>query len=156
MTKILTIIESPYAGDVEAHLAYARQAVKDSIHRGEVPFGSHLLYTQPGILDDTKPEERRLGINTGLRFYEVAERSAFYVDRGFSRGMAEGFKRAVESGVQIEFRSVAANTPKDAEELRQSAERFVRSMGYDAFFRASVDDFNACINVAGILIVESY
>jgi hypothetical protein len=37
------ILESPYAGDVEANVAYARAAVRDSLMRGEAPIASHLL-----------------------------------------------------------------------------------------------------------------
>lgn len=46
------ILESPYAGDVERNLTYARECVRDSLSRGEAPIASHLLYTQEGILKD--------------------------------------------------------------------------------------------------------
>ena len=39
----LVIVESPYAGDVEANEEYARQCVRDSLMRGEAPIASHLL-----------------------------------------------------------------------------------------------------------------
>jgi hypothetical protein len=42
------IIESPYSGDVETNVAYARAALRDCLSRGEAPLASHLLYTQPG------------------------------------------------------------------------------------------------------------
>lgn len=95
----LVIIESPYAGDVEANVAYARDCMKDSILRGEAPIASHLLYTQPGVLDDEIPRERALGIDAGLAWRKVADLAVFYVDRGWSGGMesarklyrAEGF-----------------------------------------------------------------
>lgn len=46
MEKPFVIIESPFAGEVEENIKYARQCLRDSILRGEVPFVSHLLYTQ--------------------------------------------------------------------------------------------------------------
>ena len=46
------ILESPYAGDVETNLRNARAAMRDCLLRGEAPYASHLLYTQPGVLDD--------------------------------------------------------------------------------------------------------
>lgn len=49
---ILVIIESPYAGDVDRNLEYLRAAMRDCLKRGEAPFASHALYTQPGVLDD--------------------------------------------------------------------------------------------------------
>jgi hypothetical protein len=60
------IVESPFAGDIEANVIYARAAVRDCVLRGEAPIASHLLFTQPGILDDNVPEERALGIEAGL------------------------------------------------------------------------------------------
>lgn len=81
------VIESPYAGDVEANTAYARACMADSLARGEAPIASHLLYTQPGILDDAVPEERARGIAAGLTWARHAELAVFYVDRGYSSGM---------------------------------------------------------------------
>ena len=43
-------------------MAYARACVADCLRRGEAPIASHLLYTQPGVLDDDVPEERAQGI----------------------------------------------------------------------------------------------
>lgn len=41
MVKV--ILESPYAGDVEKNIEYARLCLKDSLLRGESPIASHLL-----------------------------------------------------------------------------------------------------------------
>lgn len=59
---MLVIVESPYSGDIERNLCYARAALKDCFDRGEYPFASHLLYTQKDVLDDNIPEQRQLGI----------------------------------------------------------------------------------------------
>ena len=69
------VLESPYAGNVEENVAYARAAIRDSLLRGEAPIASHLLYTQPGILKDDVPDERQLGIEAGLAWRFVAEAS---------------------------------------------------------------------------------
>lgn len=102
----LVIVESPFAGDVEANIAYARSCVRDSLQRGEAPIASHLLYTQPGILDDTIPEERRQGIDAGLAWRAVAQASVVYVDRGISSGMRYGIASAMQAGILVEFRSI--------------------------------------------------
>ncbi|WP_242137359.1 hypothetical protein [Sphingomonas sp. TREG-RG-20F-R18-01] len=81
------ILESPYAGDVERNVAYARACLADSLARGEAPIASHLLYTQPGVLDDSKPGERAHGIAAGLAWKSVADAQVFYVDLGWSNGM---------------------------------------------------------------------
>jgi hypothetical protein len=83
----LVIVESPYAGDIERNVRYARAAVRDCVLKGEAPIASHLLFTQPGILDDDVPEERALGIAAGLAWKHVADSHVFYVDLGWSRGM---------------------------------------------------------------------
>jgi hypothetical protein len=112
---ILTIIESPYAGDIETNVAYARACVSDSLHRGEAPIASHLLYTQPGILNDDLPGERKLGIDAGLAWRRVAEVHAFYVDLGWSRGMQDAYNLSLDemnrdSFIKIELRSIFNKT----------------------------------------------
>lgn len=102
----LVILESPYAGDVEANVEYARACVRDSVLRGEAPIASHLLYTQPGILDDTVPAERQQGIDAGLAWRAVAQASVVYTDRGISKGMEYGIAAARDAGIPVEFRSL--------------------------------------------------
>lgn len=102
----LVIVESPFAGDVEANIQYARRCVRDSLSRGEAPIASHLLYTQQGILDDDIPSERQWGIDAGLAWRAVAEASVVYVDRGISKGMEYGMAAAKEAGMPVEIRSI--------------------------------------------------
>jgi hypothetical protein len=102
----LVILESPFAGNVEANIDYARACVRDSLRRGEAPIASHLLYTQPGILDDEIPAERQQGIDAGLAWRAVAQASVVYVDRGVSSGMRYGIAAARAAGVPVEFRSL--------------------------------------------------
>ncbi len=83
----LVILESPYAGDIEANIEYARACVRDCVLKGESAQASHLLFTQPGILRDDVPDERLLGIKAGLAWRHVADYSVYYTDRGWSRGM---------------------------------------------------------------------
>lgn len=100
------ILESPYAGDVEGNLEYARAAMRDCLRRGEAPIASHLLYTQPGILRDDVPEERARGIAAGLLWGEQADATVVYTDRGISRGMIEGIARAKQAGRPVIYRSL--------------------------------------------------
>ena len=102
----LVILESPYAGSVKANVTYARACVRDSLMRGEAPIASHLLYTQPGILDDTIPAERQAGIDAGLAWRRVADKTVVYTDRGISSGMSYGIKAAGEAGIAVEYRSL--------------------------------------------------
>jgi hypothetical protein len=101
------VIESPYAGDVEENTTYARKAMRDSLLKGELPIASHLLYTQPGILDDKDPNERQLGIYAGLCWGEAADATVVYIDRGISPGMLHGIETAQKAKRPIEYRRIA-------------------------------------------------
>ena len=102
----LVLIESPYAGDIETNVAYARAAMRDCLHRGEAPYASHLLYTQPGVLDDGIHSERALGIEAELCWGRVASKTVVYTDLGITEGMKLGIERAVAQGRPVESRSL--------------------------------------------------
>lgn len=102
----MVIVESPYAGDVERNLDYARSAVRDCLLRGEAPFASHLLYTQRGILDDEVPAEREHGISSGLELAKRADLTVVYADLGYSSGMIRGIRSATEVGRPVEYRFI--------------------------------------------------
>lgn len=105
------ILESPYAGEVELNVSYARACVRDCLLRGEAPIASHLLFTQPGILRDEVPEERALGIEAGLAWGVEAEATVVYTDLGISRGMRYGIERAEKEGRPVEYRLIAKPAP---------------------------------------------
>ncbi len=122
----LVVIESPYAGNVAVNEEYARSAMRDCLSRGESPYASHLLYTQPGVLDDTVPEERTLGIAAGFAWAAQADLIAVYVDLGMSRGMGQGVARALKSGQPVEFRTLCG-----AEEVCNTWRRLVKWAKWD-------------------------
>lgn len=102
----LVIIESPYAGNVEANVKYARACMRDSLARGEAPIASHLLYTQPGILDDKIPEQRKLGMHAGFAWNRHADVCVVYDDYGITPGMQFGINRAEQMGIPVEYRHI--------------------------------------------------
>jgi hypothetical protein len=102
----LVVLESPYAGDVQRNEEYARCCLRDSLHRGEAPIASHLLYTQPGVLRDDVPEEREQGIKAGLAWADLADAMVVYTDFGISKGMAVAVAFATERNVPVEYRSL--------------------------------------------------
>ena len=106
MPNQLVIIESPFAGDIQDNLEYGRKCVRDCLQKGEVPFASHLFYTQEGILDDTKPEERKLGIEAGFAWAKAAGKTVVYVDKGISKGVHYGIMDAIRNGRPVQFRSL--------------------------------------------------
>lgn len=98
------IIESPYAGDIEGNTRYARDAMFDSLNRGEAPIASHLLY--PQVLNEDDPKERQWGIDAGLAWRTVAEAAVFYVDRGWSGGMKAARDLYDREGIPWEERTL--------------------------------------------------
>jgi len=106
----LVIIESPYAAEtpeeIEKNIRYARACVHDSLIHGEAPIASHLLYTQPGILDDKIPNERQWGIDAGLAWRKVADKTIVYTDRGITKGMEYGIQLAIDEGNPVEYRTL--------------------------------------------------
>lgn len=102
----LVILESPFNGDVERNVGYARMAARDSLMRNEAPMVSHLLYTQPGVLDDDNPRDRRKGILAGWAWGKIADATVVYADYGVTPGMQEGIDRALAEGRVVEVRHI--------------------------------------------------
>lgn len=102
----LVILESPYAGNIEQNILYAKKCVLDCLLRGEAPIASHLLFTQEGILEDHNKEQRELGIKAGLSWQKVADAVVVYTDRGISPGMAWGITSAHQIGLTVEYRTL--------------------------------------------------
>lgn len=98
------IVESPYAGDIDRNVKYARACLKDSLNRGEAPIASHLLYTQ--VIDDDDLSERHRGIEAGIVWLSVAYLVAVYSDLGISNGMKYAIEQASTMGVRVEFREL--------------------------------------------------
>jgi len=104
---ICVILESPYAGNTDTNVKYARRCMIDSLNNGEAPFLSHLLYTQ--CLDDTIPSQRKMGTEAGWEWIKNSDKTVVYQDYGISPGMAEGIKRAKSMGKTIEYRTIGKN-----------------------------------------------
>ena len=94
------VLESPYAGDIDRNVAYARRAVRHSLRLGEAPIASHLLYPQPYILREEDVIERQWGIDAGHAWLGVCDLVVFYVDLGWSNGMGAALDRCADLGVR--------------------------------------------------------
>ena len=101
------VVESPYAGDIARNMRYLAACMHDCIvNHHEAPYASHGLYTQPGVLKDEVPEERKLGIEAGFAFRSRLQKTVVYTDLGYSTGMKYGIKHAEEIGHPIEYRKL--------------------------------------------------
>ena len=106
------IVESPFAGGWK-NVLYSRRCVLDCLNRDESPYASHLLYTQKGMLDDTKPDERRKGIAAADGWLAVADRVVVYCDLGITRGMVIGIVKAARLGKPIQLRWIDDARPDE-------------------------------------------
>lgn len=104
------VLESPFAGNIERNIAYARMCIKDMLLKDEAPIASHLLFTQEGVLDDNDKEQRKLGIEAGHSWIRVADYIVVYTDFGISAGMEIGITRAIYAKVDIEYRILDQNS----------------------------------------------
>lgn len=126
---------SPFSGDVNQNVLYARAAMRHCLMKGEAPYAPHLLYTQPQVLNDSMDEERKIGVKAGHAYLQRSVRTkaaggedidpgcelvVVYYDRGISKGMMEDMAVAAEAGVPLEFRS-----------LKKSDEDLWRYMGFE-------------------------
>jgi hypothetical protein len=106
----LVILETPFAAPtpegIAENVAYARACMRDCLMRSEAPLASHLLYTQPGVLDDGHPAERAMGIEAGLAWGVFADATVVYVDRGISPGMEKGIGRAKAEKRAVHYRKL--------------------------------------------------
>ncbi len=118
MMKRRVVIESPLKADskegYERNKRYARACMRDSLMRGEAPYASHLLFDQPGLLDDTVADERELAIQAGFAWGTEADVCAIYVDLGISDGMSRGRHRASMLRIPVYERTLPPGWEEDA------------------------------------------
>ena len=89
---------SPFAGELEANIAFAKKACRYAIRQGHTPIAVHLLY--PQMLDDSDPAERETGLRLGHRVLEVCDELWCCGDR-ISSGMAREIEEAQRLGIPI-------------------------------------------------------
>lgn len=94
----LLYITSPYAGDVEKNVAFAKAACQYAMEQGCTPVTVHLLY--PLLLDDSNPAEREAGIRMGLRVLEACD-ELWLCGSLISYGMQEKLSAAEWPGIPV-------------------------------------------------------
>jgi hypothetical protein len=96
----LIYVASPYAGDVERNIRFAKQACRHVMEQGHAFFAPHLLY--PKLLDDTNPLERQAGLDMGLVILSRCDELWAGGDR-ISPGMAQEIEQAKTLGIPIRY-----------------------------------------------------
>ena len=94
----LVYIASPYAGDVERNVAFAKAACRYAAAQGCTPVAVHLMY--PQFLDDRVPKEREAGLKMGQRVLAACEEIWLCGER-MSAGMKAEEAEAKRLGIPI-------------------------------------------------------
>lgn len=97
--RTVVYICSPYRGDKDRNIAYARELVKRALSAGLSPICPHLYL--PQILDDDKPEERKQALRVGLELLNSCSVVIVGARYGISDGMKAEIERARELGKRI-------------------------------------------------------
>ena len=98
----LVYICSPYAGDVESNVRFAKAACRYAMKQGCAPVAVHLLY--PQILNDIVASERKAGIRMGLRVLASCEELWACGDI-ISHGMSCEIAKAGQLGIPVRYLS---------------------------------------------------
>lgn len=94
----LVYIASPYAGDVEGNVEFAKAACRYAAAKGYTPVAVHLMY--PRFLDDRVPKEREAGLKMGRRVLAACEEIWLCGER-MSAGMKAEEAEAKRLGLPI-------------------------------------------------------
>ena len=76
--------------DEAKNVEYAKACCLWALDQCYSPYASHLFFTQ--FLDDSIPEQRKLGIAAGITWGHLADVRLVVVDRGFTEGMIYGYE----------------------------------------------------------------
>ncbi len=94
----MVYIASPYAGEVERNVHFAKAACLFAMRQDCTPVAVHLLY--PQLLDDSDPAQREKGVRMGLRVLEACDELWLCGDR-LSRGMNAELAAAERLGITV-------------------------------------------------------
>ena len=94
----LVYIASPYAGEVEKNIEFAKTACRYAMEQNCTPIAVHLLY--PQFLDDHDPVQREAGLRMGHRVLEACDELWLCGSR-ISTGMAMELKEAKKLGIPV-------------------------------------------------------
>jgi len=121
----LIAIESPFAGNVDTHVLYAFACARFVMREGHYPYASHIFFTQ--FLDDTDPDQRRLGMKAGLAWAKRADERWVFTDLCQpTAGMKSGITSAKKAGQAVIEIQIGEDWPELVKDLTpESAKRII-------------------------------
>ena len=101
MKKKIVYICSPLRGDYEKNIQAARDICREAMEKypDVVPIAPHVYFTQ--FLDDTKPNERSLGMEAGIELLDMCDEIWVYGIDNPSEGMQQEMEYALKHGIKI-------------------------------------------------------
>ena len=109
---VLTIIESPYAGDIERNKLYLTPLHPRQLSRcDEIPFASHAFYTQ--FLDDPRDRQRVARYCTRLRFLGIRQNHRLLHRLRHDHGHAGSARPLRDSTNDTNFAPIGKNDAQD-------------------------------------------
>lgn len=90
---------SPCRGDYERNIAKAQEFCKEAVMLGVLPIAPHVYFTQ--FLDDTNPDERRVGLSLGLELLKQCDEVWVYGIENPSAGMRTEITTAKDLGIPV-------------------------------------------------------
>lgn len=93
----LIYICSPYRGEVERNLEYAKELTRLALDNGYAPIAVHMYLTQ--AINDDIPQEREKGLTAGKEILKNCKYILIGSKYGISDGMMGEIKLAIEAGL---------------------------------------------------------
>lgn len=113
--KMLVYVASPYAGDTEYNIEFAKQACRTVMESGHAFFAPHLLY--PAILDDAAPEQREIGMEMGISVLSRCDELWVFGDT-ISKGMQAEIDAANHMGIPVQYMTLVMEQEQSGLEMQ--------------------------------------
>lgn len=110
----LVYICSPYAGNIEENIRFAKAACRYAMKQECTPIAPHLLY--PQFLNDAVPVERKAGTQMGLRILSICD-ELWVCGSYISNGMEKEIVEAKRLGIPV--RKILAEQIQKEQTIRQ-------------------------------------
>lgn len=101
MANELVYVCSPYRGDTERNVTYAKELTRAVLEYGYTPITPHLYLTQ--ALNDEIPKERELGLLAGQELLKHCE----YILIGWRYGISDGMQQEIMIAREVGLKELA-------------------------------------------------
>jgi len=110
---MIICVESPCGSSdkdiFESNRLYLKRCMRYVFDKRCKPIASHALYAFSGMLDDSNPKDRALGIKAGLELNSLADEAWFFTDYGMSPGMKKALDHWISVGKDVRILSIGRN-----------------------------------------------